>query len=351
MQVDYKRASGQLSIVNSTGELLARSLTPSHRGAWEPRRPASAVAGAAAGGLGLSYMPYLDKREIEPPRYEMEVYAGASLVKFKPQRSRLSRPGGRVDRRRGAISDFSNRSRSRLMQEVNKLEVGHLVGAYFATLTYPGEFDQWTVKQTKEHLHRFVKAYRRRHLGCAIVWKLEPQRRGAPHYHLLILGIVGPGPGERRGDWLAAERAWIARTWWRIVGSDDPNHLAAGTQFDPVRSYRHARSYLGKYLAKDKHKLCDASPGRFWGVCGPVEKYHGKVVKVQLPSAVSVDLFRHLDKYRHSKARLVRDASRRKVAVGKARRRRADFRSRWYVCPVDQLVRDFLKGVYDVHLE
>src|SRR5690606_31407134 len=87
-------------------------------------------------------------------------------------------------------------------------------------LTYPGEFcaDGRTVKG---HLSAFYRRWKRRFGPPRGAWKREFQRRGAPHFHLLLSWPEGVGLGPLR--------LWVARAWYEVVGSDDPEHLVAGT--------------------------------------------------------------------------------------------------------------------------
>lgn len=57
----------------------------------------------------------------------------------------------------------------------------------FVTLTYPAKFP--TVSRAKRDLKVFQQRLIRRFPGSGGIWKLEPQERGAPHYHLLIWGF------------------------------------------------------------------------------------------------------------------------------------------------------------------
>jgi len=61
---------------------------------------------------------------------------------------------------------------------------------------------------------------------------------------------------------------WISATWYRIVGSGDPRHLAAGTRIDPIQTWNGVVFYASKYLAKlpDGKFAPVEYTGRFWGV-------------------------------------------------------------------------------------
>jgi hypothetical protein len=152
------------------------------------------------------------------------------------------------------------------------------------TLTYPGEWqsvapDAATCRGHVDKLkRRYLKAWGRPLVG---VWKREFQRRGAPHYHILMVpprGVVG-----RRKE---SFRDWLSRSWAEIVGHTDPveraNHLVAGTGVDYAEGMR-ARdpkrlavyfSKHGVYSAKEYQNeapgawVAAGSVGRFWGVWG-----------------------------------------------------------------------------------
>ena len=126
----------------------------------------------------------------------------------------------------------------------------------FVTLTYPGEWPGDPVRW-KRDLEVWLARLRRAHPMAWAVWRLEPQRRGAPHYHLLVFGI----------SLLAKE--WLSRTWFEVVGSEDERHLQAGTQVQRVESWRRVIGYAAKYLAKEVCELPEQwrrGVGRWWGV-------------------------------------------------------------------------------------
>jgi len=87
------------------------------------------------------------------------------------------------------------------------------------------------------------------------VWRLEWQKRGAPHFHLLVLGV----------DFIHKE--WIQAAWGEVIGFDRPF-----TNIGRARSWRGAKAYCSKYLAKSDSGL-DLLPyqqnaGRVWGCFG-----------------------------------------------------------------------------------
>lgn len=162
--------------------------------------------------------------------------------------------------KRGKIQGFSRKSRSRLLQKIAKLKKDNI--PLFVTLTYhenyPTNFEGF-----KYDFHRFFISLRNRFPGVGVIWKLEYQRRGAPHFHLLLFGV----------DFSEACK-FIPAEWNRITEPTSLLHLywhegllknKHCVQY--VKSWKGVKSYAGKYMAKvgDDPVL---TSGRFWGVRG-----------------------------------------------------------------------------------
>lgn len=252
-------------------------------------------AAAAGGSPGLSTGAYLNKTVREPPNKHgrrpvgtgsVEWYEGGRLIEVKGS------GGGGGGGRRGQIVGFSPAARRRLMRFIASLDAGRMGDPWFVTLTYPAPFCL-AAPEWKANLNRFSVWLRRQDWFGAAVWKLEPQKRGAPHYHLLLFvdpdwvellrdGALFPRlPWRRprlRGDddaaaWLQDAVAW---QWHRSVGTANGDHLLAGTQVVPVRSWRGVQHYAAKYVAK-LTSLAGLGPevvdewgraGRWWGKWG-----------------------------------------------------------------------------------
>jgi hypothetical protein len=203
------------------------------------------------------------------------------------------------------------------------------------TLTYPRNFP--AARDSKRDLKVFKQRLLRAFPELAGLWKLELQKRGAPHYHLMLFGLQ-----SGREEWIKF-RLWVALNWYQVVGSGDIMHWQAGTSVNKVKNVKGFKSYLSKYLAKDVE--FEDAPGRCWGVIGSIEQYEGDAVVFDASGGQVADMWRVADKLRLASARQVKNVDRRRVAVGRARRRRNSIASRWYVCRVDVLMRYFLEGV------
>jgi hypothetical protein len=164
--------------------------------------------------------------------------------------------GGPVGGERGSVRGFSKASRRRLLQFLHTIDRERSGWPLFVTLTYPREWPG-DPRRWKRDLRVWLERLRRSMPGVWCVWRLEPQRRGAPHYHLLVFGV------ER------VSIEWLSATWFQVVGSGDERHLRAGTQVQRVQSWRHVIGYAAKYLAKEAAELpagWEAGVGRWWGV-------------------------------------------------------------------------------------
>lgn len=208
-----------------------------------------------AAGLSTAHISPLGG-SVEHEKACLSIWPGASLVKVSHEKWIIPQVGGGP---RGQVSLFSRQSKKRLMNLLGTIERNEK--PLFCTLTYPATFPissgVW-----KTHLDKFWKRMIRKFPGASTIWKLEPQKRGAPHYHLLVWGV------ER-----LAMKKFISAAWYESVGSGDLKHLHAGTQVEDVQTWRGVMSYASKYMGKifDMPMMADLgwdNPGRFWGIRG-----------------------------------------------------------------------------------
>ena len=160
---------------------------------------------------------------------------------------------------RGDVSEFSYKSRQRLAFIAANSSVKFRT---MITLTYPAAFSQ-DGEQVKIHFHAFLTFCRRDFGNPNYLWFLEFQKRGAPHIHLLL-----DYPLPRTSVLVSAVRFRVSAAWYRIVGSRDEKHLAAGTRVERLRSAQGGARYAVKYAFKMRQKvvpLLYQNVGRFWG--------------------------------------------------------------------------------------
>ncbi len=209
------------------------------------------VTRAAARG-NLVYGPYLNS----DPQCSITTAAGGACTKL---RRRFARPKpAYATPRRGKVREFSRKSRTRLQQTLCAVPIAHVGrGLLFITLTYPGSYPgDWEV--WKAQLNHLAVKLGRKFPRLGAVWKLEPQTRGAPHFHLLAVGV----------PFLAAD--WLRWTWSRILqpGIGPPRNIRINVQL--AKSHRGVVSYASKYVAKRQALPPDWQDGvgRWWGVFG-----------------------------------------------------------------------------------
>jgi hypothetical protein len=179
--------------------------------------------------------------------HSIQLFANDVIVGYRRGAKNTPEPG------RESVGEFSRKSRSRLAFVANNTSVQFLS---IVTLTYPADFPD-DGELVKRHLRNMLMRFRRKYQAIEYLWFIEFQKRGAPHFHILL------STEKLNRDWLSA-------SWYIIcAGCDpDPRHLAAGTNWALVRSPGGLRRYAVKYAAKIYQKavpLAYQSVGRFWG--------------------------------------------------------------------------------------
>lgn len=253
----------------------------------------------------------------------IEAVIGASYLKVKRLTSKEKEEGEEVQEKeqgeevskRGAVISFSRKSRKRLIDTLARIRRDEL--PCFVTLTYPAVYSP-NPKVWKRHLDTLMKRLSRKFPAVSGVWKLEPQKRGAPHYHVMVWGV--PDYDLRR---------FIPQAWYEVVGSNDEKHLAwhegllgNGNKHcvQRVEKVRGVFWYASKYMSKEVNGW-DAV-GRWWGVFFRERLPVGDVVKLDVSDKKAVQFMRYMRRFAHIRSR--------------------DYRSLSIVCDVDKWLRVLL---------
>jgi len=173
---------------------------------------------------------------------------------------------------RGIITEFTAEARKRLRLSLMSVD-WTAVDSYWVCLTYHRRWgEDW--REWKRDLHAFKRALDRHYPVVGGYWRLEMQRRGAPHFHLIL--CYSPGEAPRQDVF----RVWVAETWARVIGEQgNAAHRAFGTL--TVRADRNSDGDMGamvSYLAgsrglgevtkgRQDMESVDGS-GRHWGHWG-----------------------------------------------------------------------------------
>lgn len=208
-----------------------------------------------ATALGLSTTHISPRGNNSNEKWACEVAVGGTLVSVKGRKPTHIKSACGV---RGKVKGFSKNSRRRLIRKIGSIDRETLKQMpIFLTLTYP---KVWPAdpKIWKKHLDTWVKRLKRRYSTTSAIWKLEPQKRGAPHYHLIVFNVPH------------ISKHWLAESWFEVVGSGDDKHLRAGTRVESIRTWRGCMSYASKYTAKVIEELPEGweQVGRMWGIIG-----------------------------------------------------------------------------------
>jgi hypothetical protein len=125
------------------------------------------------------------------------------------------------------------------------------------TLTYPQKFPT-DGRQVHRDLEALLDRLQRRFGKLVLIWKLEFQRRGAPHLMIFLQRPVS--------TWIGDRQSWLDRAWPGVLRvSEYVRATWIEWDGDPIR-------YVLKYLRKDYKEYQHVVPegylnvGRWWGI-------------------------------------------------------------------------------------
>ena len=160
---------------------------------------------------------------------------------------------------RGTITEFTKRSRFRLFVTLAKIS-NHLdFPPIFATLTYHHGHEN-TPKPNHSVMHNFLVQLREFDPDVQFIWRKEYQKRGAPHYHLIIFPS-GQCPFSGKKDY----NIKINLIWHNLADPKSRRHAEYGCLIKNINNYKQACFYLSKYVAKCNNEGPDIQEGKHWG--------------------------------------------------------------------------------------
>lgn len=206
------------------------------------------------------------------------------------------------------IQEFSKKSHSRLMKKFKMMKKDDLDLPFFVTLTYQRNMldftraktnlnaffqrfrrvdrtpfmklnPEWTPENRKKKYHKRYKSDN----NFKYSWKMEPQKRGSIHFHLMLFlpeKLYPAGWKKNKESRLHYAQMRIGSIWNEI--SDQSKNfepvrskngkwfgnmaLLSGTNVRDVYSWKMATGYLSKYMQKEVEgaEWKDCNTGRFW---------------------------------------------------------------------------------------
>lgn len=219
--------------------------------------------------------PYDHDQRSSCPR--AKVLPGGFVVKHFKGCSRVPTVNGF----RGEIAGFSLDSRRRLRMKLMAID-WQACDWLWVTLTYHNtwseEPDEWKTN-VQTWFKRLIRAWRN---YSGLVWRLEFQKRGAPHFHLLVGFKRGAAPKA------AAFQAWSRQAWAEILdGADDKHLVKHGCRVCEVCDYQNMGALLG-YLVNELGKVQQQSRKNEMGISLPTGRVWG--VKGDLPMVSIADI-------------------------------------------------------------
>lgn len=262
---------------------------PSNTGVHSSKTVAGVQAASLWGGGGVGLVNgsiSAEKLEKQPLRrfdgQLAERRSGVAVLTVNPSglsvkrqfKGRVANPQGLGDR--DNVMGRSAKSRRRLMEKLSRIDLEKLSGwqrkdsqyvtTAFITLTYPQNFPD--AKRAKRDLRTLKERLKYHHGLDWGIWVLEWQKRGAPHFHVVL-------HSDQTLD-LTEFRPWLSKAWYEVADTGDEKHLKAGTQVVPVYVHDGVASLMG-YMAAYMGKIEQTEPknpetgepietGRTWGV-------------------------------------------------------------------------------------
>lgn len=206
-----------------------------------------------------------------------EILSLSHYLTLQPSEQAPYRPlGDFTSGTRSEITTFSEKSRARLLENAHEvtaeLKERGIKPGFMLTLTYPGDWrsvapDGRAVKRHLDKIERRLKRYfTRLGMSFSALWFLEFQKRGAPHFHLILWG-----EHLKLTDLQYRQAQTDLRTAWaEVVAHSDPvhreNHRRRGVGFERMKKGH--LGYAAKYAKKMTQKTVPdefANVGRFWG--------------------------------------------------------------------------------------
>lgn len=149
----------------------------------------------------------------------------------------------------------------------------------FVTLTISSPVIQ-DHKKAYHHFKKFLRYLRERESVTDYIWKVELQKRGQPHYHLIVNEYI---PFERlKTEWNKIQRK---AGWLKEYAAKHKHYNAPSVNVKSIdtRKIRNTKAYLAKYISKSGKEKID---GKVWDSSETLDKtyysFHMDQEQVQL---------------------------------------------------------------------
>lgn len=165
----------------------------------------------------------------------------------------------RYERKESDIQSFSYKSRLNLIKTLAKVRFSKYQTVRFVTLTYHGD---WNTNQqlVANEFSRFRRDLLTFYPNCHWIWRVELQKRGAPHLHLIFVSQE-----NNRHFELDKMKQNITAIWFRHKRCNCEHCEQYAVDVKRVTSNKAVASYVCKYTAKTVITNKTVWTKRHWG--------------------------------------------------------------------------------------
>jgi RNase P protein component len=162
------------------------------------------------------------------------------------------------ERTKSDISGFSPQARMRMMRMFSKVDYERYSSPLFVSTTFHND---WRLERIflKKTLDNFLKRLKRQLPEFHHIWKLELQKRDAPHFHFMILFLQK----FSKNNFPEFEKI-IKKNWDELKFCNCEYCQIYSVKTKPVYTYKHAMIYISKELGKVSQNNFKCDIGNYW---------------------------------------------------------------------------------------
>lgn len=203
--------------------------------------------------------------------YQIIIYN--NIVEIKTARPNPSNPNNTTKKNR-VIKKFSQNSRRRLSNNLGKIRFELYNLKILCTLTFHEKFPL-EKSSLKKLVDNFNKSLKRFDEGLEYIWKLEFQKRGAPHFHYILLSKNNYSLEKKK-----KLNQFLRETWIRLVADDSEDFKKHSLDFREIYNDAKTVNYLLKYVGKIDESTDNIELGRYWALSNKIDFSPLRVVNV-----------------------------------------------------------------------
>lgn len=162
------------------------------------------------------------------------------------------------------IKGFSRNSRKNMINKLAKLNLSAYSQVFMATFTYHNDYPT-TRESQKKDIDLLQKKLLAKGKNVDYFWRIELQKRGAPHFHYLLC-FKQPQYRYTEGEMLA----YLIHLWRSVLKSWDKSMQLYAVHCKDLKNVRSSLAYMSKYIAKEDELREAGVFGRRWGTSATI---------------------------------------------------------------------------------